>query len=158
MALHGAALADIQRLIANLRQRDRLLRLPLEVVQIPPQATADMLVAIRELFRPYVREVAFLVDLLSPNEQALVLDHVKLGTDATALAGTSDEQIFRDMLIFRQRAGRRGTYVTGLKTRGHLRRAIGAGIAEVGGASLTEDIKRLPHRVAIVPREQLLAP
>ena len=157
-ALHGAALADIQRLIANLRQRDRLLRLPLEVVQIPPQATADMLVAIRELFRPYVREVAFLVDLLSPNEQALVLDHVKLGTDATALAGTSDEQIFRDMLIFRQRAGRRGTYVTGLKTRGHLRRAIGAGIAEVGGASLTEDIKRLPHRVAIVPREQLLAP
>ena len=157
-ALHGSALTEIQRLVANLRQRDRLLRLRLEVVQIPSQATADTLVAIRELFRPYVREVAFAVDLLSPNDQVLVLDHIMLGADAGALAGTSDEQLFQDMMIFRQRAGRRGTYVTGLQTRGHLRRAIGVGIAEVGGTALTQDVKRLPHRVTIVPREQLLAP
>lgn len=157
-ALRGTALPEIQRLIANLRQRDRLLRLRLEIVQVPDHATADMLVAIRELFRAYVREVAFVVDLLSPNEQVLVLDHIILGADARPLGDSADEQLFQDMMIFRQRAGRRGTYVTGLQTRGHLRRAIGAGIHEVGGTALTEDIKRLPHRVTVVPREELLAP
>ena len=156
--LKGSAVRDIQRLIANIPQRDRLLRLRLEVVRIPSDATADTLVAIRELFRPYVREVAFMVDLRFPHDQVLVLDHIMLGVDLTDTAIPDEEVLFQEMLMFRQRAGRRGTYVLGLNTRGNLTRAINAGINEIGGGTLLEDIKRLPHRVSIVHREEISAP
>lgn len=67
-ALQGAMLKEVQRMVVGLGQRERLLRLRLEVVQIPADVTADMLVPIRELFRPYVREVAFMVDIFLPSE------------------------------------------------------------------------------------------
>jgi len=154
--LGGPLMGEIQRLIASLRQRERLLRLRIEVVQIPPSVTADILVAIREAFRAYVREVAFVVDLFAPHEQILVLDHVMLGVDVSDAGTLSDDAIFQDLLMFRQRAGRRGTYVLGLQSHAHLRRAINAGIGEVGGPALAEGIKRLPHRITIMQREQLL--
>lgn len=154
-ALQGNTLKEIQRLIISLGQRERLLRLRLEIVQIPPSATADMLVPIRELFRPYVREVAFVVDLFTPIDQILALDHIMIGTDARTAAEISEEGLFQDLLMFRQRAGRRGTYVLGLATKAHLRRAINAGLVEVGGPALGENTKRLPHRVTILHREQL---
>ena len=156
--LRCAALSEFQRLIAGVRQRDRLLRLRLEVVRIPSEAAADTLIAIRELFRPYVREVAFMINLRSPHDQVLVLDHIMLGVDLTDTAIPDEEVLFQEMLMFRQRAGRRGTYVLGLNTRAHLKRAINAGISEIGGGTLLEDIKRLPHRIAIVHREEILAP
>ncbi len=154
-ALQGSTLKEIQRMIVSLGQRERLLRLRLEVVQIPPSATADVLVPIRELFRPYVREVAFVVDFFMPHDQVLALDHIMLGTDARAAAEIGEEGLFQDLLMFRQRAGRRGTYVLGLATKAHLRRAINAGLAEVGGPALGENTKRLPHRITILHREQL---
>jgi len=154
--LRGPMLSEIQKLVAGLRQRERLLRLRLEVVQIPPHITADILVAIREAFRAYVREVAFVIDLFAPHEQVLVLDHIMLGADATEAASLSEDALFQDLLMFRQRAGRRATYVLGLQSHAHLRRAVNAGIGEVGGPALADNIKRLPHRVTITQREQLL--
>ncbi len=154
-ALQGATLKEIQRMVVSLGQRERLLRLRLEIVQIPADVTADMLVPIRELFRPYVREVAFMVDIFQPSEQVLALDHIMLGASGKDAGGLSEEQIFQDLLLFRQRTGRRGTYILGLASKAHLRRAINAGIAEVGGPALGEDTKRLPHRVTILQREQL---
>jgi hypothetical protein len=156
--LVGGAAAEIVRLIAAQPQRERLLHLRVEIVQIPQSATADRLVAIRELFRPYVREVALMVDLFSPSEQVLALDHIMLGADARNTAGYGDEQLFQDMLLFRQRAGRRGTYVLGLQQRGHIKCAVNAGIAEIGGPGLTENIKRLPQRVSVIRREDLSTP
>jgi len=157
-AMQGSMLKEVQKLVVSLGQRERLLRLRVEIVQIPSDATADMLVAIRELFRPYVREVAFFVDLFIPHEQALALDHVMLGCDVSGDADLSEEKIFQDMLMFRQRAGRRGTYILGLQSKPHLKRAINAGIAEVAGPALTDEVTRLPHRVAIIQREELLLP
>ncbi len=156
--LLGPAAGELVRMIAALPQRERLLRLRIEIVQIPLSITADKLVAIRELFRPYVREVAFMVDMFAPSEQVLALDHIMLGADAREAAGISDEAIFQDLLVFRQRAGRRGVYVMGLQQRGHLKRAINAGIGEVGGPALTENVKRLPQRTSVIQREELLAP
>jgi hypothetical protein len=156
--LHGAALVEIQRLIARLPQRDRLLRLRLEVVRIPDDITADMLLPIREVFRPYVREVAFVVDLAQPHEQVLALDHIMLGADLTELQGATDEQIFQEMLMFRQRAGRRGTYVLGVNTRTLVKHAIHAGVHEIGGPVVGDDLKRLPHRTAIIHRDEITAP
>jgi hypothetical protein len=156
--LHGAALVEVQRMIAKLRQRDRLLQLRLEVVQIPEDVTADMLLPIREVFRPYVREVAFVVDLAQPHEQVLALDHIMLGADLSDTQGATEEQIFQEMLMFRQRAGRRGTYVLGLNSRALVKHALQAGLHEIGGPAVGEDMKRLPLRVAILHREEVLAP
>lgn len=156
--LLGRTAGDLVRLIAAIPQRERLLRLRVEIVQIPPDTPADKLVAVRELFRLYVREVAFMVDMFAPSEQVLALDHIMLGADAREAAGISDDAIFQDLIAFRQRAGRRGVYVLGLQQRGHLKRAIIAGISEVGGPALTENIKRLPDRISVLHREELSAP
>jgi hypothetical protein len=156
--LQGQAFPEIKRIISNLKQRDRLLRLRVEIVRIPANATADVLVAMREAFRPFVREVAFLVDLNVPNEQALVPDHIMLGADVTTAPATSDEAIFQSMLMFRQRAGRRGTYILGLHGRTQIVRAVSAGMAEIGGTTFMEDVKRLPHRISVLARDEIMTP
>ncbi|MSO73511.1 MAG: hypothetical protein EXQ84_07935 [Rhodospirillaceae bacterium] len=155
-ALCGPALPEICRLIAGLPQRNRLTHLRLEVVRIPHWVTADRLVPIRKLFRPYVRDVALMVDLFSPHDQLLVLDHVMLGADVSNAGAADEEALFQAMLTFQQRAGRRATYVLGLNHRSHLRRAIKAGIGEVGGTALRDNVSHLPDRITIVRREALL--
>ena len=156
--LQGPALPDVQRIIANLRQRDRLMYLRIEIVRIPPAATSEMLVPLREIFRAYVREVAFVVDLASPNLHVLVLDHIMLGVELGAESIGSDDQIFQEMLMFRQRAGRRGTYILGLHRRIHMMHAVRAGFSEIGGPALQEDTRRPPLHVTHMTREALLAP
>ena len=156
--LQGSALPEIKRMVAALPQRDRLMRLRIEVVRIPAEASVESLVAVREIFRPYVREVAFMTNLTAPLDQLLVLDHVMLGTELTAESEARDEDIFQHMLMFRQRAGRRVTYMLGLNSRTHVRHAISAGLDEVGGPALLDDVKRLPQEIAIIHREDMLAP
>ncbi len=156
--LQGAALAEIRRIVATLPQRERLLRLRLEVARIPANAPVEILIAMREAFRPYVREVAFLVDLYAPNERVLVPEHIMLGADFTTAPTASDEDIFQQMMLFRQRAGRRGTYVLGLHSRAQTNSAVNAGIAEIGGSTFMEDMKRLPHRISNFSREEIMAP
>jgi hypothetical protein len=45
--------------------------------------------------------------------------------------------------------------VTGLRKRGHLTRAVAAGVAEVSGPALMDDVKELPQRAQLLPRESL---
>jgi len=156
--LRGATRSGIQRAVASLAQRDRLLHLRLEVVQIPPAAPADELVAVRELFRPFVREVAFLTDLFTPHDQLMALDHIILGADISNEIRRDDDELFQAMLLFRQRAGRRSTYVLGLHSRSHVSHAVNAGISEVGGPGVMDDLKRLPERITPLRRDHLLAP
>jgi hypothetical protein len=158
ITLRGPGLAEIERLITGLRQRDRLLRLRLEVVRIPPQATADMLLSIREIFRPHVRDVTFVQDFQALNSQILALDHIMIGTEIGSSLPISDEDVFQTMLLFRQRAGRRPTYILGLKNRTHFLHAVRAGIHEVGSPAFFKDIKALPQRTSVISRETLLTP
>jgi hypothetical protein len=134
------------------------MRLRVEVVRVPESATCELLVPVREMFRAYVREVAFMVDLLAPNAQILALDHIMLGVELGREHGGNDEQMFQEMLMFRQRAGRRGTYILGLYSRNHMKQAVRAGFSEIGGPALHEDTRRLPLHLSHMTREDLLAP
>ncbi|MBY0508995.1 MAG: hypothetical protein K2P94_02475 [Rhodospirillaceae bacterium] len=156
--LHGPAGPEVLRIISALRQRDRLMRLRIEVVRVPESVTSELLVPIREMFRAYVREVAFMVDLLSPHAQILALDHIMLGVEVGHGHGGGGEQVYQEMLIFRQRAGRRGTYILGLHSRSDMMHAVRAGFSEIGGPALHEDTRRLPLHLTHILREDLLAP
>ncbi len=155
--LQGSALPEVQRTIAQIAQHDRLLQLRIEIVGAA-RITADRLIGARELFRAYVREVAFLVSPFSPQDPAWALDHIMLGADVSQETSHNDDEFFQAMLLFQQHAGRRGTYVLGLQSRKQLAHAVRAGINEVGGPAFLDDVKRLPERIAIVRREELLAP
>jgi hypothetical protein len=60
------------------------------------------------------------------------------------------------MLRFKSRVSGRVTCITGLRRRSHLARALQAGISEVGGPALGEELRHLPERLEIIMREQLL--
>lgn len=154
--LQGPHLADIQRLITGLRQRDRLLQLRLEITHVPYRARAEQLVAMREIFRPYVRDVAFQLDLFLPSDQVLALDHVVLGTELTHQTRQGDDDLFQAMMVFRQRAGRRATYILGLHSRLQVAHALTAGISEVGGPAIHAEMKKLPDQVVVISRQDLL--
>lgn len=155
-AFHGSRVTDIQRAVATLSQRDRLLHLRIEITHVPLRAGADSLVPIRELLRPYVREVAFLVDLFQPADQVFALDHVMIGTELPPGLQRSNEEVFQAMLVFRQRVGRRSTYALGLSSRLQVAHAVTAGITEVGGAAVTPEIKKLPDQVTVIKRQDLV--
>ncbi|MGE3332752.1 MAG: hypothetical protein AB7I36_03855 [Rhodospirillaceae bacterium] len=154
--LRGPALSEIQKLIANLPQRDRLMHLRLEITHIPPRIGAESLVPLRELFRPYTRDVAFLLDPFALADQVLALDHIVVGIEMPRNARYSDDEIFQAMLVFRQRAGRRQTYALGLSSRLQVAHAVTANIAEIGGAGVAGDAKKLPDQVTVIRRQDLL--
>lgn len=155
-ALHGAQLAEIQRMISGLPQRDRLMHLRLEITNVPLRAGAETLVPVRELFRPYVREVAFLLDPFQLADQVLALDHIMAGVEIARGVRRSDDEIFQALLVFRQRAGRRPTYALGLSSRLQVAHAITAGITQIGGAGIVGDMKKLPDQVSVIRRQDLL--
>jgi hypothetical protein len=155
-ALHGPNLAEFQRVISSLPQRERLLHLRLEVTHVPARAGADSLVPIRELFRPFTREVAFLLDPFQLSDQVLALDHIMVGVEMPQGGRRSDDEIFQAMLIFRQRAGRRATYVLGLSSRLQVAHAVTASIAEIGGPGVSGELKKLPDQVTVIRRQDLL--
>lgn len=155
-ALQGPHIGEIQRIIAGLPQRERLLHLRLEVTHIPQRTGADILVPIRERFRPYIREVAFLLDAFQLSEQILALDHITVGTEILRSSRRSDDEVFQAMLLFRQRAARRPTYVLGLSSRLQVAHAVTAGIGEVGGTGVAAEMKKLPDHVTVIRRQDLL--
>jgi len=155
VTLQGPLLSEIQRLIASLPQRDRLMHLRVEVTHVPLRAGADSLVPIRELFRPYTRDVAFLLDLFQPSDQALALDHIVLGAEVPR-GQRSDDEVFQAMLSFRQRAGRRRAYVLGLASRLQVAHALTAGMSELGGMGVVGDMKKLPDQVTVIRRQDLV--
>ncbi len=156
MTLRGPALPEIQRIISGLPQRARLMHLRLEVTHVPLRIGADSLVPIRERFRPYLRDVAFLLDPFQLAEQALALDHIVAGVEISRMPRRSDDEIFQALLVFRQRAGQKTTYVLGLSSRLQVAHAVTAGIAELGGAGVVADAKKLPDQVTVIRRQDLL--
>jgi hypothetical protein len=155
-ALQGPLLADFQRAITSLPQRERLLHLRLEVTHVPLRAGADSLAPIRELFRPYTREVAFLLDPFQLSDQVLALDHIMVGVEMPRGGRRTDDEIFQALLNFRQRAGRRTTYVLGLSSRLQVAHAVTASIAEIGGSGVAGELKKLPDQVTVIRRQDLL--
>jgi hypothetical protein len=154
--LKGPALPEIQKLIANIPQRDRLMYLRIEITHVPLRIGAESLVAIRELFRPYTRDVAFLLDPFVLADQVLALDHIVVGIEIPRAAGHSDDEIFQAMLLFRQRAGRRQTYALGLSSRLQVAHAVTANIAEVGGSGVAPEARKMPDQVTVIRRQDLL--
>lgn len=154
--LQGPLGHEVQRLITNLRQRERLMYLRLEVTHIPERVGAETLVAVRELFRPYTRGVAFFLDLFALSEQALALDHVTLGAEIPRATPHSDDDAFQAMLVFRQRAGRRPTYLLGLHSRAQVAHAVTAGITEVSGSGVVAETTKLPDQVVVINKQDLL--
>ncbi len=155
--LQGDARSHVQRLISKLPQRERLLQLRLEIVQIPNSVGAESLVSIRETFRPFVRDIAFSTDPMSPHEQLLALDHIMVGGELLPDLGLDDEGLFQALLHFRHRAGRRGTYLLGLHSRAQIGAALRAGIHEIGGRGLADGHRRLPERLTILRRDEILS-
>ena len=154
--LKGPRLSDIQRLISNIPQRERLIHLRLEITHVPQHLGVESLVPLRELFRPYVRDVAVLLDPFQLAEQILALDHIVAGLEIPRGTRRNDEEIFQAMLVFRQRAGRRSTYVLGLASRLQVAHAVTANITEVGGPGVAADLRKLPDQVAVIRRQDLL--
>ena len=155
--LQSTALPHIQKMIAMLPQRERLLKLRLEVVQIPESIGAGSLVNIREVFRPYVRDIAFSIDPLNTNDQVLALDHILLGGELIRESVTGDDALFQALLHFRLRAGRRATYLLGLNNSTMINAALRAGIDELGGFGIAEAQGQPPERLATLSREDLLS-
>lgn len=154
--LLGSMAGEIRRSVAALNQQKRLLHLRLEIVQVPHTARPERLIAMREMFRPFVRDVAFLTDLFSPPENILALEHIALGAEIDPTIAQSDEELFQAMLLFRQRAAERQTYILGLRSRAQVMRAIATGLMEIGGPGIASDSRRLPQRVEVIRRDELL--
>lgn len=155
-SLNSANVAEMQKMIASLPQRERLTYLRLEVTNVPMRAGAETLVPLRELFRSYVRDVAFLLDPFQLAEQALALDHIMAGVDVSRGGRRSDDEILQALLVFRQRAGRRSTYALGLASRLQVSHALTAGIAQIGGPGVAHDLKKLPDQISVIRRQDLL--
>tara|TARA_R110000868_G_scaffold10726_4_gene52096 strand:- start:427 stop:1809 length:1383 start_codon:yes stop_codon:yes gene_type:complete len=149
--------SHIQSSISKLPQRERLLQFRLEIVQIPSSVGAEALVGIRETFRPFVRDIAFSTDPMSPHEQILALDHIIVGGELSPNLDIDDERLFQALLHFRHRAGRRTTYLLGLNSRTQIGAALRAGIHEVGGRGLADGQRRLPIRLTLLRRDELLS-
>jgi hypothetical protein len=155
-ALSPRALTEVQRLIAALPREDRLLTLRLAFHRLPARAGIEQLIALREVFRPYAREVAFPVNPFDLTHPAFALDHIVAMADVSAESQRIDSEFFEIMLRFKTRIADRVTCVVGLRRRSHLAKALAAGISEVGGPALGEEVRHLPERPEILLREHLL--
>lgn len=155
--LQSALLPHIQKTVSSLPQRERLLHLRLEIVQIPESVDAGSLVNIRETFRPFIRDIAFSTTPLNPNSQILALDHIVVGGELDQDSTLDDESLFQSLLHFRHRAGRRTSYLLGLDSRKNINAALRAGFHEVGGHGLGNVQRQLPDHVTHVSREELLS-
>lgn len=149
------ALGEARELIAAIPRDDRLGHLRLDLRRLP-RANPEKLIALRELFRSYVRGVTFPINPFSGIEAMLAIDHVSYVVDVTRESGSTDAEMFEVMLQLKNRAGARAVAVTGLRKRGHLAKAVAAGVAEVSGPALMDETKHMPERVQRLPRESLM--
>lgn len=149
------ALGEARALIAAIPRDDRFGHLRLDLRRLP-RANPEKLVALRELFRSYVRGVTFPINPFTGIEAMLAIDHVSYVADVTRESGCTDAEMFEVMLQLKNRAGTRAVAVTGLRKRGHLAKAVAAGVAEVSGPALMEESKHMPERVQRLPRESLI--
>ncbi|MHB1204609.1 MAG: hypothetical protein ACYCZX_03500 [Rhodospirillaceae bacterium] len=147
-------LVDAQKLIAAIPREDRIGHLRLDLRRLP-RATPEKLVALRELFRSYVQGVSFPINPFTAADTMLSIDHVTFTADVSRETGCTDQEMFDALMMLKNRAGVRPLAVTGLRKRSHLARAVAAGVAEVSGPALMDDVKTLPERAQRLPRESL---
>jgi hypothetical protein len=142
---------NIRKLILSMPQRLRLMHLRLDVVRLPPRPTLDGLVALRESFRPLVREFGVAVDLFAALHTVFALDHVVFTGDAALAQGWDDTQLGEALRAFRQKAGAQRIAVVGLRSRAQVDAAVAAGVDEVAGPGLMPDLTHLPERLMPLP-------
>ena len=129
-ALSTRSLSEVQRWITEVPREERLLTLRLVFSRIPTRATTEQLIALREVFRPYAREVVFPVNPFAPLDPAAALEHIVALADVTSAVDCSDDAFSDLMTRFKSRGGNRVTCVLGLRRRSHLVQAL----AEIGRA------------------------
>ncbi|MBX7200978.1 MAG: hypothetical protein K1X51_16520, partial [Rhodospirillaceae bacterium] len=154
-AFSAQALGEARELIAQIPREARLGDLRLDLRRLP-RANPEKLVALRELFRSYARGVTMPINPFTGIEAMLAIDRVAYVADVTRESGATDTEMFEVLLQLKNRAGARAVAVTGLRKRGHLAKAVGAGVAEVSGPALLEETKHPPDRVHRLPRESLM--
>ena len=149
-------LVEAQKLIAAVPREDRLRHLRLDLRRLP-RANPERLIALRELFRSYVQGISFPINPFTSMDATLAIDHISYTADVARESACTDNEMFEALLMLKNRAGTRHVAVTGLRKRSHLGRAVGAGVAEVSGAALMDEVGELPHRLQTLPRESLIA-
>lgn len=148
--------AVLLRAISDLPQREHLIQLRIELVNVPSTASPEALIDVREVFRGRVKDVAFLMDLGALSDAVFSLDHVALGVEARPGSFVDDAELSQALNSFRRRAGARRNYVMGLRSRAHVALAIQAGIDEISGTGLADDMRHLPDRPAVLFKQDLL--
>ena len=150
------ALVDAQKLIAQIPREERIGHLRLDLRRLP-RAAPEKLVALRELFRSYVQGISFPINPFTATDAMLSIDHVTFTADVSRETGCTDQEMFDALMMLKTRAGVRPVAVAGLRKRSHLARAVAAGVAEVSGPALMDEVKTLPDRAQRLPRESLTA-
>jgi hypothetical protein len=156
--LYTPAAGELRAAVSAMPKHLRLLHLRLEIVRTPSQASADQLAILRELFRPEVREVAFLIDPFTKPSDIFALDHIAIGADLTGARGWDETDLRTAVTDLRTGAANRPTYLLGLRNRFHAAMAIKGGIDEVGGASISGDIDDVPNPLRVIPESALITP
>jgi hypothetical protein len=148
--------AVFMRALAALPQKERLMHMRIELVNVPIGANVQALIDVREVFRGRVKDVAFLMDLDALNDAVLALDHVALGVEMRTDSAVPDAELGGHLAAFRRRAGSRRSYVMGLRSRGHVALAVQCGLDEISGPGLVDDVRHLPDRATVAYRQDLL--
>lgn len=144
------------RALTALPQKERLMHMRIELVNVPASTPISTLADVREMFRGRVRDVAFLTDLHSPQDNVLALDHVSIGGELRINTGASDHELFEQMDSFRRRVGARRCYVMGLRSRALASAAIKSGYDEISGTGIADDIRNLPDQLSVVQKQDLV--
>jgi hypothetical protein len=148
--------AVFMRALAALPQKERLMHMRVELVNIPLNANVQTMIDVRELFRGRVKDVAFLMDLEALNDSVLALDHIVIGVEVKTDSALSDADLSHALIALRRRAGARRTYAMGLRSRAHALLAIQAGIEEISGTGMADDMNHLPDRITVVYKQDLV--
>jgi hypothetical protein len=156
--LYTPVAAQVREAIAAMPKQARLHHLRLEITRIPNAAPSQQLAALREIFRPTVCQVAFLVDAFAPCDGVFDLDNIVIGADLTTERGWDEADLRIALAALRDGALHCPSYVLGLRNREHVRMAISSGIHEIGGQSIAGDSDALPDKLRVIPRAALLTP
>lgn len=144
------------RALAALPQKERLMHMRIELVNVPPTTNVQTLIDVREVFRGRVKDVAFLTELGTLNDKILSLDHISIGAEPKADTLNTDAELAQALGTFRRRVGTRRSYVMGLRSRTHVAMAIHASLDEISGTGLADDIRHLPDRLTVAHKQDLV--
>gem|GEM_PF-3617327 len=148
--------AVFMRALTALPQKERLMHMRIELVNVPQAVNVQTLIDVREVFRGRVKDVAFLMDLEALNDAVMALDHIVLGVETRIGSHVSDADLGQHLSTFRRRAGGRRSYAMGLRSRAHAAMAIHAGLDEISGTGIADDVRHLPERVTVAFKQDLV--